>query len=238
MESKNNDSFLSISSENEDEEDNEDNEDNNSNINKNHSKKEKYHDLFKGITLENFNPKSKDIKETNEQKKEEELNKEYILKLREKLNNNATKIKNRKILILPAPENNLTDNHYQNKNLIDDEADENKGFIKLMNPDNLNVKKNKDTKLSLDNIDNNDKNIISINQKDFLDNNWEIKYINKILKKDMKETIKKEEEEKEENNKNKGGKKRKRDKKDDNELEEENIRSKYSKITTKKRYGW
>ena len=37
------------------------------------------------------------------------------------------------------------------------------------------------------------KNIISINQKDILDKNWEIKYINKMLKKDMKESFKNEE---------------------------------------------
>ena len=59
-----------------------------------------------------------------------------------------------------------------------------------MNPDNISIKKNEDLDLNKDNI-NNEKNIISINQKDILDNNWEIKYINKMLKKDMKEAIKK-----------------------------------------------
>ena len=91
-------------------------------------------------------------------------------------------------------------------------------------------------------IINKEKNIISINQKDILDNNWEIKYINKMLKKDMKEAIKKEEEnQNDDKNKNIEGKKRKRDKKkneDDDDIDEENIKSKYSKISTKRKYGW
>ena len=103
-----------------------------------------------------------------------------------------------------------------------------------MNPDNINLDI-KESDLN-DNI-NKDKNIISINQKDILDQNWEIKYINKILKKDMKEAFKNEEENDEKNKMN--NKKRKRDKnKNKDELNDENIRSKYDKITTKKRYGW
>jgi hypothetical protein len=229
MENKNDDSFLSISSEEEQEEEN----DSDNNNNKTHSKKENYHNLFKGITSESFNhnlnnEKSKDNKE------KEDINKNYILNLREKLNKNTKKIKDRKILILPAPENNLSDYHQKI------EEDDNKGYIKLMNPDNLNIKKAEKTENLEFNNDtlnnfNNDKNIISINQKDILDSNWEIKYINNILKKDMKDANKKDKDEIEEN---KNGKKRKRDKNDEDEFEEERVRSKYSKITTKRRYGW
>jgi hypothetical protein len=52
----------------------------------------------------------------------------------------------------------------------------------------------------------------------------------------MKDANKKD---KDENEENKNGKKRKRDKNDnDDEFGEEKVRSKYSKITTKRRYGW
>ena len=222
---KSNNSFLSISSEEEDSVDKD-------NIEQKEQKKESYNYLFKGITSKSLNPKTKDDELAN---KENQTNL-YILKLREKLNNNTTKIKNKKLLILPSPENDLKDNHFHTKNNLDDDEEqinENKGLAKLVNPDNLNIKKNND-KESDNNGINHEKNIISINQKDILDENWEIKYINKILKKDMKDAEKKEE--KEDNNKVKG-KKRKRDK-DESEIDEENIRSKYSKISTKKKYGW
>ena len=138
------------------------------------------------------------------------------------------------MLILPPPENELADKHYKENNLQNEDL-ENNGYIKLMNPDNisLNIKES-----DSNNKINNEKNIISINQKDILDKNWEIKYINKMLKKDMKESFKNEEI-KEDKNDKLNNKKRKRDKnKDDDELNEENIRSKYDKISTKKRYGW
>ena len=222
---KSNNSFLSISSEEEDSVDKD-------NIEQKEQKKESYNYLFKGITSKSLNPKTKDDELAN---KENQTNL-YILKLREKLNNNTTKIKNKKLLILPSPENDLKDNHFHTKNNLDDDEEqinENKGLAKLVNPDNLNIKKNND-KESDNNGINHEKNIISINQKDILDENWEIKYINKILKKDMKDAEKKEENE--DNNKIKG-KKRKRNK-DESEIDEENIRSKYSKISTKKKYGW
>ena len=226
MESKKNDSFLSISSVGE--------ESDESNKDKNNPKEESYHNLF-NINIKKPADKKESLKE------KEEANKNYILKLREKLNNNNTKIKDKKLLILPPPENDLTDNHYHSNNLLDEEEMiENRGLAKLMNPDNLNIKKKED--LNSNNNNMNNKDIISINQKDILDSNWEIKYINKMLKKDMKDTIKKEEMENNESNNRdiKGGKKRKRDKKnnDEDELENENIRSKYSKISTKKKYGW
>ena len=249
MESKNNDSFLSISS---DEEENEEKEENSNNNKNNISKKDIYHNLFKGIKKEPlFNPKIKEKKDINKEKEkvkekenEEEINKNYILKLREKLNKNISKFKDKKLLILPPPQNDLIDNHIHTKNILDDdELNKNKGFSKLINPDNLNFKKNDE--LNDNNTDdiNNNKDIISINQKDFLDSNWEIKYINKIIKKDMKEAIKKEEENqnngKNGNNIIKDGRKRKRDKNNNEDnLEEDNIRSKYSKISTKRKYGW
>ena len=234
MEDKNTDDFLAISSDELDEEN-----PNNNNINKN-LEKDNYHNLFKGINSESFNFKIKDKTESKKEKEKEEKNKNYILKLREKLNNNTKKKKDKKLLILPPPENDLFDNHYNNNLLDDEELNKNK-LAKLMNPDNISIKKNEDLDLNND-IINNEKNIISINQKDILDNNWEIKYINKMLKKDMKEAIKKEEEiQNEDKNKNKEGKKRKRDKKnneDDDDIEEGNIKSKYSKISTKRKYGW
>ena len=222
MENKNDDSFLSISSEEEEEE--EENPSENNNNNKTHPKlkkeKENYHNLF------NFNSLHKN---NINNEKSNDNDKEYILRLREKLNKNTKKIKDRKLLILPAPENNLSDYHQKI------EEDDNKGYVKLMNPDNLNVKKEEDIDINNDNS-NKDKNIISINQKDILDSNWEIKYINNILKKDMKDANKKD---KDENEENKNGKKRKRDKNDiDDEFGEERVRSKYSKITTKRKYGW
>ena len=170
-----------------------------------------------------------------EEKRKENSAKEYILKLQNKLSNNIVKTKNKKMLILPPPENELTDRH-EKENVFKDEDIENKGFINLMNPDNVNLII-KENEFNINDI-NNEKNIISINQKDILDKNWEIKYIKNILKKDMKETIKNEENIDDKNNINK---KRKRDKNkndDNDELNGDKIRSKYDKISTKKKYGW
>ena len=139
------------------------------------------------------------------------------------------------MLILPPPENELTDRH-EKENVFKDEDIENKGFINLMNPDNVNLNI-KENEFNINDI-NNEKNMVSINQKDILDKNWEIKYIKNILKKDMKETIKNEENIDDKNNINK---KRKRDKNkndDNDELNGDKIRSKYDKISTKKKYGW
>ena len=223
MESKKEKSFLSISSEEEDFVE-EENINKTKNKNNDHIGNKKDNNILDNIYKETkFNIKEKE---------KENSDKEYILKLRNKLANNTIKTKNKKMLILPPPENELTDKHLK-ENISEDEDNENKGYIKLMNPDNINLDI-KESDLN-DNI-NKDKNIISINQKDILDQNWEIKYINKILKKDMKEAIKNEENI---DNKNKINKKRKRDKnKNKDELNDENIRSKYDKITTKKRYGW
>ena len=226
MKSKNNNSFLSISS-------SEDNSNNEENIN---SKEDNYHNIFKGLSpsTDFFKPKLIDNKELNKEK--EEINKKYIISLRERLNNNTTKIKDKKLLILPSPENDLTDNHYHNKNLIDDDdINEKKLLSKLMNPDNINIKNDIEQKTD-NNIKSDDKEIISVIQKDILDSNWEIKYIKQILKKDMNESIKKEEEN---DGKNKiiDGKKRKRNK-EKNIDKDDNMKSKYSKISTKKKYGW
>ena len=224
MESKKEKSFLSISSE-EEEFAEEENISKTKNKNNDHIGNKKDNNILDNIYKETkFNIKGKE---------KENSDKEYILKLRNKLANNTIKTKNKKMLILPPPENELTDKHLK-ENISEDEDNENKGYIKLMNPDNINLDI-KESDLN-DNI-NKDKNIISINQKDILDQNWEIKYINKILKKDMKEAFKNEEENDEKNKMN--NKKRKRDKnKNEDELNDENIRSKYDKITTKKRYGW
>ena len=179
-------------------------------------------------------PKNKSLF-NKEEKRKENSTKEYILKLQNKLSNNIVKTKNKKMLILPPPENELTDRH-EKENVFKDEDIENKGFINLMNPDNVNLNI-KENEFNINDI-NNEKNIISINQKDILDKNWEIKYIKNILKKDMKETIKNEENIDDKNNINK---KRKRDKNkndDNDELNGDKIRSKYDKISTKKKYGW
>ena len=158
--------------------------------------------------------------------------KEYILKLRDKLKNNTIKIKNKKILILPPPENELIDKHSNEINLKDESLG-NKGYIKLMNPDNMNLNI-KET--DINNNLNEDKNIISINQKDIIDKNWEMKYINKMIKKDMNKAFTNEEEIEDKNKLN--NKKRKRDKIKNEELDDQNMRTKYDKISTKKRYGW
>ena len=224
MEPKNNNSFLSLSSD--EEESNEEEQSNKiitNNINVEKIKPKNDNNIFNGISKESLNNK---IDENNSDK-------EYILKLRNKLNNNIAKTKNKKMLILPPPENELEDKHLKENNFQDDDL-ENKGYIKLMNPDNINFN-TKETILS-NNI-NNDKNIISINQKDILEENWEIKYINTMLKNDMKEAFKNEEDKEDKNKMN--NKKRKRGKnKDDDELNEDKTRSKYDKISTKKKYGW
>ena len=225
MEPQNNNSFLSLSSDLEEsyEEEEQSNKIKNNNLNIEEIKQKNDNNIFNGISKESLNNK---IDEKNSDK-------EYILKLRNKLNNNIAKTKNKKMLILPPPENELEDKHLKINNFQDDDL-ENKGYIKLMNPDNINFN-TKETVLS-NNI-NNDKNIISINQKDILEENWEIKYINKMLKKDMKEAFKTEEDKEDKNKMN--NKKRKRDKnKDNDELNEDNVKSKYDKISTKKRYGW
>ena len=225
MEPQNNNSFLSLSSDIEKsyEEEEQSNKIKNNNPNIEKIKQKNDNNIFNGISKESLNNKMD----------EKNSDKEYILKLRNKLNNNIAKTKNKKMLILPPPENELEDKHLKINNFQDDDL-ENKGYIKLMNPDNINFN-TKETVLS-SNI-NNDKNIISINQKDILEENWEIKYINKMLKKDMKEAFKTEEDKEDKNKMN--NKKRKRDKnKDNDELNEDNVKSKYDKISTKKRYGW
>ena len=206
MKSDKENSFLSISSESEESE------------NEENQNKAKNKSLF-----------------NKEEKRKENSAKEYILKLQNKLSNNIVKTKNKKMLILPPPENELTDRH-EKENVFKDEDIENKGFINLMNPDNVNLNI-KENEFNINDI-NNEKNIISLNQKDILDKNWEMKYIKNILKKDMKETIKNEENIDDKNNINK---KRKRDKNkndDNDELNGDKIRSKYDKISTKKKYGW
>ena len=224
MDPKNNNSFLSLSSD--EEESNEEELSNKiiaNNINEEKINPKNDNNIFNGISKDSLNNK---IDENNSDK-------EYILKLRNKLNNNIAKTKNKKMLILPPPENELEDKHLKENNFQDDDL-ENKGYIKLMNPDNITFN-TKETILS-NNI-NNDKNIISINQKDILEENWEIKYINTMLKKDMKEAFKNEEDKEDKNKMN--NKKRKRGKnKDDDELNEDRTRSKYDKISTKKKYGW
>ena len=219
MKPKNNNSFLSLSSDEEEQS----NKIITNNINVEKIKPKNDNNIFNGISKDSLNNK---IDENNSDK-------EYILKLRNKLNNNTAKTKNKKMLILPPPENELEDKHLKENNFQDDDL-ENKGYIKLMNPDNINFN-TKETILS-NNI-NNDKNIISINQKDILEENWEIKYINTMLKKDMKEAFKNEEDKEDKNKMN--NKKRKRGKnKDDDEFNEDKTRSKYDKISTKKKYGW
>ena len=224
MNSNKENSFLSVSS------DEEESEKDESHLNKNNNKNV--------INKHRIQKNEGNIINNKEEKEKEKENsaKEYILKLQNKLNNNIVKTKNKKMLILPPPENELTDKHYKD-NVFQDEDLENKGFIKLMNPDNMNLNIKDNDDINNDGI-NDEKNIISINQKDILDKNLEIKYINKILKKDMKEEIKNEENIED---KNKINKKRKRDKnknEDDDELNDDNIRSKYDKISTKKKYGW
>ena len=224
MEPKNNNSFLSLSSD--EEESNEEEQSNKiiaNNINEEKIKPKNDNNIFNGISKESLNNK---IDENNSDK-------EYILKLRNKLNNNISKTRNKKMLILPPPENELEDKHLKENNFQDDDL-ENKGYIRLMNPDNINF--NTKETILINNI-NNDKNIISINQKDILEENWEIKYINTMLKKDMKEAFKTEEDKEDKNKMN--NKKRKRGKnKDDDGLNEDKTRSKYDKISTKKKYGW
>ena len=222
MDSNKENSFLSISS------DDEESEKEESQLNQNNSNK---------LKTQKNNINLINNKKEEKQKEKENSAKDYILKLQNKLNNNIIKTKNKKMLILPPPENELADKHLKD-NVFQDEDVENKGFIKLMNPDNMNLNIKENDDINNNNI-NNEKNIISINQKDILDKNWEIKYINNIFKKDMKEALKNEEDKDDKNNKI-NNKKRKRDKnknEDDDELNDDKLRSKYEKISTKKKYG-
>ena len=149
MEPQNNNSFLSLSSDLEEsyeEEEEQSNKIKNNNLNIEKIKPKNDNNIFNGISKESLNNK---IDENNSDK-------EYILKLRNKLNNNNNKTKNKKMLILPPPENELEDKHLKENNFQDDDL-ENKGYIKLMNPDNMNFNIKE---IILNNNINNDKNII------------------------------------------------------------------------------
>ena len=183
------------------------------------------YNLFKGITKESFNTKKSKLNE-----KENNLN--NILLLRNKLAMNTKMKMDQTILNLPEPKNKLIDKHektkynefYENKNNLNK-------LTNLQNPDDLtDVQKSK-------NIQENNDNYVSINQNQLIDKNWETKYLGKILKKEVLENSGKNEEKEIPSNKISGNK-RKRDKKVEDDLTNDNEKSKYSKISTRKKYGW
>ena len=183
------------------------------------------YNLFKGITKESFNTKKSKLNE-----KENNLN--NILLLRNKLAMNTKMKMDQTILNLPEPKNKLIDKHektkynefYENKNNLNK-------LTNLQNPDDLtDVQKSK-------NIQENNDNYVSINQNQLIDKNWETKYLGKILKKEVLENSGKNEEKEIKSNKISGNK-RKRDKKVEDDLTNDNEKSKYSKISTRKKYGW
>lgn len=195
--------------------------------------------LFKGVTKGNFNNNNNNLKNQA---------KEKILILQAKLNKNTTNITQKDILNLPPPKTKLIDKN----ELIDEEEssfDKKKSLYKnLINPDAL-IEKKESNLLDLKEKQQDNKiGVLHIEQKDILDKNWETKYIGNLIRKDIySESKKKEQDEsnnKEEESKN-AGKKRRRDKKDKDkdeneldEIDEYNNRSKYSRISTSKKYGW
>ena len=202
---------------------------NNSNSSVSSSDEEEFksinYNLFKGITKESFNTKNSKLNE-----KENNLN--NILLLRNKLAMNTKMKMDQTILNLPEPKNKLIDKHektkynefYENKNNLNK-------LTNLQNPDDLtDVQKSK-------NIQENNDNYVSINQNQLIDKNWETKYLGKILKKEVLENSGKNEEKEIPSNKISGNK-RKRDKKVEDDLTNDNEKSKYSKISTRKKYGW
>ena len=170
-----------------------------------------------------FNGKIKhDIKEENK--------KEMIYKVKEKkLNNNNKK----DILsLLPQPKNKLTD---KNGSISLGSIHSTK-LKSLINPDYLDEKKQKEDSMPSLPIQNTN-SIEVINQNDIIDKDWERKYIDKLNKKDALNIHEEERTIKGNEHNIKNIIKNYNDEQNE-ALSNLEIKSKYSKISTKAKYGW
>ena len=170
-----------------------------------------------------FNGKIKhDIKEENK--------KEMIYKVKEKkLNNNNKK----DILsLLPQPKNKLTDKNGS----ISLGSIQSTKLKSLINPDYLDEKKPKEDSMPSLPIQNTN-SIEVINQNDIIDKDWERKYIDKLNKKDALNIHEEERTIKGNEHNIKNIIKNYNDEQNE-ALSNLEIKSKYSKISTKAKYGW
>ena len=170
-----------------------------------------------------FNWKIKhDIKEENK--------KEMIYKVKEKkLNNNNKK----DILsLLPQPKNKLTDKNGS----ISLGSIQSTKLKSLINPDYLDEKKPKEDSMPSLPIQNTN-SIEVINQNDIIDKDWERKYIDKLNKKDALNIHEEERTIKGNEHNIKNIIKNYNDEQNE-ALSNLEIKSKYSKISTKAKYGW
>ena len=170
-----------------------------------------------------FNGKIKhDIKEENK--------KEMIYKVKEKkLNNNNKK----DILsLLPQPKNKLTDKNGS----ISLGSIQSTKLKSLINPDYLDEKKQKEDSMPSLPIQNTN-SIEVINQTDIIDKDWERKYIDKLNKKDALNIHEEERTIKGNEHNIKNIIKNYNDEQNE-ALSNLEIKSKYSKISTKAKYGW
>ncbi len=170
-----------------------------------------------------FNGKIKhDIKEENK--------KEMIYKVKEKkLNNNNKK----DILsLLPQPKNKLTDKNGS----ISLGSIQSTKLKSLINPDYLDEKKQKEDSMPSLPIQNTN-SIEVINQNDIIDKDWERKYIDKLNKKDALNIHEEERTIKGNEHNIKNIIKNYNDEQNE-ALSNLEIKSKYSKISTKAKYGW
>ena len=170
-----------------------------------------------------FNGKIKhDIKEENK--------KEMIYKVKEKkLNNNNKK----DILsLLPQPKNKLTDKNGS----ISIGSIQSTKLKSLINPDYLDEKKQKEDSMPSLPIQNTN-SIEVINQNDIIDKDWERKYIDKLNKKDALNIHEEERTIKGNEHNIKNIIKNYNDEQNE-ALSNLEIKSKYSKISTKAKYGW
>ena len=170
-----------------------------------------------------FNGKIKhDIKEENK--------KEMIYKVKEKkLNNNNKK----DILsLLPQPKNKLTDKNGS----ISLGSIQSTKLKSLINPDYLDEKKQKEDSMPSLPIQNTN-SIEVINQNDIIDKDWERKYIDKLNKKNALNIHEEERTIKGNEHNIKNIIKNYNDEQNE-ALSNLEIKSKYSKISTKAKYGW
>ena len=170
-----------------------------------------------------FNGKIKhDIKEENK--------KEMIYKVKEKkLNNN-----NKKDILssLPQPKHKLTDKNGS----ISLGSIQSTKLKSLINPDYLDEKKQKEDSMPSLPIQNTN-SIEVINQNDIIDKDWERKYIDKLNKKDALNIHEEERTIKGNEHNIKNIIKNYNDEQNE-ALSNLEIKSKYSKISTKAKYGW
>ncbi len=160
-------------------------------------------------------------------------NKSKNLEIKEKINdkpvqNNNQSLTSKLLNLLPAPNKPLTDKLKFKPNL-NLEVDAN--YRKLLNPDKLNTVNDN---LEYDSVNNHD--IIDVRVKDQVDSNWEMKFFSKIQKEENRQIGSNIEPTKIDANKNHIRAVVSEYNKIKNQQEDNS--SKYSKISTKNKYGW